>query len=159
MAALTLRFLIVTLLLLFSDAKAYPFTGEVVRVVNGDVIEILHNGKSQPVRLYGIDCPAEGQPYGSSAKEVISIMSYALNVTLQIHGKDRYGRILADVVLADGTNLNHVLVKEGWCWWDRPHAPESAILEALEAEARDASRGLWIDPSPVSPWAWRKLAK
>ena len=56
-------------------------------------------------------------------------------------------------------NVNHELVKEGWCWWDRPHAPESAILEALEAEARDASRGLWIDPSPVSPWAWRKLAK
>jgi endonuclease YncB( thermonuclease family) len=42
---------------------------------------------------------------------------FALDVTLVIHGKDKYGRILADVLLADETNVNHVLVKDGWCWW------------------------------------------
>jgi endonuclease YncB( thermonuclease family) len=159
MAGLTLRFLIVIALCHFSDATAYPFTGEVVRIVSGDTIEILHNEKTQRVRLFGIDCPVKGQPYSSNAKEVLSIWSYALNVTLQIHGKDRYGHILADVVLTDGTKANHKLVQEGLCWWDRQHAPESAILEALEAEAREASRGLWIDPSPVSPWEWRKRAQ
>ena len=33
-----------------------------------------------------------------------------------IHGLDKYGRTLADVILPDGTNVNQELVKQGWCW-------------------------------------------
>lgn len=36
-------------------------------------------------------------------------------VALQAYGKDKYGRTVAEVVLPDGTNVNHELVKEGWC--------------------------------------------
>jgi hypothetical protein len=35
-------------------------------------------------------------------------------VTLQIHGHDEYGRTIGDVILPDGTNVNHELVKGGW---------------------------------------------
>ena len=28
-----------------------------------------------------------------------------------------------------------------------------------ETEAREAHRGLWIDPHPVPPWEWRKRGK
>src|SRR5262245_34330857 len=28
-------------------------------------------------------------------------------------------RTLRDVFLPDGTNVNHILVKDGWCWWYR----------------------------------------
>jgi len=38
-------------------------------------------------------------------------------VTLQTHGLDKYGRTLAAMLLLDGTNVNHTLVKDGWCWW------------------------------------------
>ena len=31
----------------------------------------------------------------------------------QTFGKDKYGRTLADVLLSDGTNVNHTLVKDG----------------------------------------------
>ncbi len=31
------------------------------------------------------------------------------------------------------------------------------MLKQLEAEARQAKRGLWADPSPVPPWEWRRL--
>jgi micrococcal nuclease len=63
---------------------------------------------------------------------------------------------IADVILPDGTNLNHALVKEGWCWWYRKYAPADALLEELEREAREERRGLWTDPQPVPPWKWRK---
>ena len=33
------------------------------------------------------------------------------------------------------------------------------MLEALEAEAREAKKGLWADPHPVPPWKWRKQRK
>jgi micrococcal nuclease len=70
--------------------------------------------------------------------------------------QDRYGRTIADVLLPDGPNVNHTLVKEGWCWWYRKYAPRDVILEELETRARVARKGLWADPQPVPPWAWRQ---
>jgi len=57
------------------------------------------------------------------------------------------------VFLQDGTHVNHELVKGGWCWWYRKNAPRDTVLEGLEKEAREAKRGLWVDPHPVPPWA------
>jgi micrococcal nuclease len=79
----------------------------------------------------------------------------AKQVTLQTHGKDKYGRTLADVFLLDGTNVNHTLVEDGWCWWYRKYAPRDVVLEGMEKEAREAKQGLWVDPQPVPPWEWR----
>jgi endonuclease YncB( thermonuclease family) len=86
-------------------------------------------------------------------------MIFALEVTLEIHGKDKFKRILADVLLADETNVNDALVKDGWCWWYIKYAPEDTVLEGLENEARQARKGLGVDPSPVPPWEWRKQGK
>ncbi len=36
-------------------------------------------------------------------------------MTHQPFGKDKYGRTIADVLLPDGMNVNHTLVKDGWC--------------------------------------------
>ncbi len=57
----------------------------------------------------------------------------------------------------DATNLNHALVKEGWCWWYRKYAPGDSVLEGLEKEAREAKKGLRADPQLVRPWDWRRL--
>jgi len=73
-----------------------------------------------------------------------------------MHGYDKYRRTLADVLLRDGTNVNHTLVKQGWCWWFRKYAPGNTVLEGLENEARKAKKGLWADPQPVLPWVYRK---
>ena len=68
-----------------------------------------------------------------------------------------YGMVyIADVLLADGTNVSHVLVEEGRCWWSRKSAPDNAELERLELEAREAKKGLWEDPEPIPPWEFRK---
>jgi len=53
-------------------------------------------------------------------------------------------------------NVNHILVKEGWCWWYRKYAPGDIVLDRLEEEARDAMKGLWVDRQLVPPWEWRK---
>ena len=36
------------------------------------------------------------------------------------------------MLLSDGTNVNHTLVKDGWCWWYRKYAPGDTVLEGLE---------------------------
>ena len=54
--------------------------------------------------------------------------------------RDRYGRVVADVVLPDGRNLNRELVRAGLAWWFRRYAPSDQELECLEHEARLSDR-------------------
>jgi endonuclease YncB( thermonuclease family) len=107
------------LLCLASVSLAAGFSGPVVSVLDGDTIEVLHNTRAERIRLNGIDCPEKGQAYGKRAKQAASELTFGKQVTLQTYGKDKYGRTIADVLLPDGTNVNHTLVKDGWCWWYR----------------------------------------
>ena len=102
---------------------AADFTRPVVSVLDGDTIEVLHNGRAERIRLSGIDCPEKGQAYGNNAKHAASALVFGKEVSLLTHGLDKYGRTLADVLLPDGTNVIHALVKDGWCWWYRKYAP------------------------------------
>jgi hypothetical protein len=61
----------------------------------------------------GIDCPEKGQAYGNNAKHAASALAFGKEVNVQTHGHNKYKRTTADVLLADGTNVNHELVKEG----------------------------------------------
>jgi endonuclease YncB( thermonuclease family) len=81
---------------------------------------------------------------------------YGKEDMIQTPGHDKYKRILGDVILPDSTNINHELVKDGWCWWYRTYAQEDAVLKELGKAAREAKKGLWADPQPVPPWEWRK---
>ena len=121
-----------------------------------DTIDVLHHTHPERVRLSGIDCPEQGQAYGKRAKQAASGLVFGKEVTLQTNGLDKYGRTLAEVLLPDGTNVNHELVKDGWCGWYRKYAPDDTVFEVLEKEAREAKKGLWADPRPVPPWKWRK---
>ena len=89
------------------------FSSPVISVLDGDTIEVLHNNCTERIRLNGIDCPERGQAYGKKAKQAASALVFGKQVTLQTFGKDKYGRTIADVLLPDGTNVNHELVKDG----------------------------------------------
>jgi endonuclease YncB( thermonuclease family) len=75
---------------------------------------------------------------------------------VQTFGKDKCGRTLAEVLLPDGTHVNHTVVNDGWCWWYRKYAPGDAVLNGLEREAREVRKGLGADPRPVPHWQSRK---
>ena len=95
----------------FSAVFALDFSGPVVSVLDGDTLEVLHNQHPERIRLSGIDCPEKGQAYGKRAKQAASELVFGKDVTLRTFGKDKYGRTLADVLLLDGTNANHMLLK------------------------------------------------
>jgi len=44
---------------------AADFSAPVVSVLDGDTIEVLHNQHPERIRLSGIDCPENGQTYGT----------------------------------------------------------------------------------------------
>ncbi len=63
-------------------------------------------------------------------------MGFGKDLTVQTYGHDKYKHTLADVLLPDGTNVNHTMVKDGWCWWYRKYAPGSTTLEVQAREVR-----------------------
>ena len=58
-------------LVLFSSLS-WAWEGQVIRVVDGDTIVVLHQGEKVKVRLYGIDTPEKKQWYGLNAKQFVS---------------------------------------------------------------------------------------
>jgi micrococcal nuclease len=136
---------------------ADDFSGLVVGISDGDTISVMHGGRAEKIRLYGIDAPEKGQAFGNRAKQFVSALAYGKEVKVEVKDYDRYGRTVADVILPDGRNLNHEIVKAGFAWWYRKYAPKNAELESLESGARATRRGLWADPRPVPPWEWRAL--
>lgn len=125
-------------------------------VTDGDTLTVLVNDKTEKVRLTGIDCPEGDQPFGSQATQLATQLALEKTVTVTDFGRDKYHRLLGEIVLPDGRLLNRELVREGFCWWYRKYAPGDTVLEGLEREARDAKKGLWADPRPMPPWEWRK---
>ena len=63
------------------------------------------------------------------------------------------------MLLPGGTSVNHELVKHGWCWWSRKYALGDVELEKLEKAAREAKKGLWVDPAPIPPWVYHKALR
>jgi micrococcal nuclease len=132
----------------------------VVGVSDGDTLSVMHDGKAEKIRLRGIDAPERGQAFSNRAKQFVSGLCFGKEVTVKARGQDRYQRTIADVILPDGRNLNHEIVRAGFAWWFRKYAPGDETLERLEKEARQARLGLWVDQqSPIPPWEWRKASR
>ena len=57
-------------LVFLSPAHAETFTGKVVRILDGDTVEVLDvTNTSHRFRLAGINAPEKAQPFGTKAKE------------------------------------------------------------------------------------------
>lgn len=133
--------------------------GRVVRVVDGDTIEILVEQRPVRVRIHGIDTPERGQPWARRARQALSKRILGKQVRVIEVDTDAYGRTVGEVY-ADDVCVGCELVREGHAWVYRRFT-DDAVLYELEAEARAARRGLWGLPENerVPPWEWRRHAK
>ena len=85
---------LVFLIALLPTPSLADFSGPVVSVLDGDTIEVLNGHHAERIRLSGIDCPEKGQAFGKKAKQVASNLAFGKQVTVQIHGHDKYTRTL-----------------------------------------------------------------
>jgi micrococcal nuclease len=138
-----------------AGTAAKTFVGEVVGVHDGDTLEVMHEGRAVKIRLYGIDTPESGQAFGTVARQFTAGLVHRQQVRVVVEDTDRYGRLVAEVQLPDGRNLNAELVRAGLAWWYRQYAPKDTTLARLETEARSTGRGLWRDPQAQAPWEYR----
>ena len=153
-AALSLAFVLVVAAACAAENSSLY---KVVKVVDGDTIHILDTDKNRSkVRLHGIDTPERGQPYWRAAREALADMVAGKKVRVTVVDEDRYGRLVGQVHLTDGTNVNVELVRQGMAWWYERYARGDRQLANAQREAREAGRGLWQEPDPMPPWEWRR---
>ena len=91
----------------------------VVSVHDADTLVVLQKGRAETIRLKGIECPEEDGPLGARAKKYVVESIQGKNVSLKTYGKDKYGRVIADLFLENGTLFNQELVRSGNCRWGR----------------------------------------
>ncbi len=130
----------------------------VVGVSDGDTITVRCADQPQErIRLMEIDAPEKRQAYGQQAKQALSALVYGKQINVEASGHDRYRRTLAHLKL-DGTDINRLMVKQGFAWCYRQYLEDRSCLDD-EQHARDQHLGLWADPDPTPPWTWRHAKK
>lgn len=146
---------------LFLSLPGYSETvhGKVTGITDGDTIKVLVDKKEIKIRLYGIDCPEDGQAFGKQAKKITSEMCFGKTVKIEIKDTDFFKRKVGVVILLDGRNVNQEILKAGYGWWYQKYAPKRLDLKTLEQEARKAGLGLWSDTNPIAPWLYRKAVR
>ncbi|EHW4955525.1 thermonuclease family protein [Escherichia coli] len=128
--------------------------GKVIRVLDGDTIEVLQDKKPVRIRLANIDAPEKKQAFGRWSANQLKALLAAQPVTVTYTQTDRYGRIIGHVFTTNGTDASRFMVQSGAAWvYERYNVDES--LPALQREAQEQKRGLWVDANPVPPWEWR----
>jgi len=135
-------------------SHAFAWSGQCVAVTDGDTIKVMHDGKAEKIRLYGIDCPEKNQPFGKKAKWFASEFVFKKVVEVKALDTDRYGRTIAWVYVDDKC-LNEELMKAGLAWHYKRYSKDKS-LAVLEEEARVMKVGLWSDPHSIPPWEWRR---
>ena len=130
----------------------------VVTVHEGDRLTIYHDGRTQTLYLQDVDCPELRQPYGKQARRATTAYVGGREVMARALTRDAHGRMTAEIILADGRNLGHELLKEGLGWWKRSGSTNHT-LEEVEELARASGKGLWAEAHPVPPWKWKSHAK
>lgn len=121
--------------------------GRVVRVLDGDTIEVMDSVKA----VRNIDAPEKKQDYGRRSTDMMKSLVAGKTVTVTYFQRDRYGRILGQVYAPDGMNINQFMVRAG----DEQYNTDP-VQPVLQNEARQQKRGLWSDADPVPPWIRRQ---
>lgn len=129
----------------------------VVSVHDGDSITANVEGRTEKVRLVGIDTPElqderpEYRRAAEAARDYARALLKGRTVTLESDSKqgdrDGYARLLRYVILGDGTNVNEELVRKGYARvYSRFKFDLKPRFKAAEAEAKRERLGIWALP-------------
>lgn len=130
----------------------------VIRATDGDTLVVRLDGETEErrVRMLGINTPETVDPrkpvecFGKEASarmhELVDGKRVLLAEDPQADEHDKYDRILRNVFLADGTDVNAAMVRDGYAYayLSFPLDPlRKRELKLLQEDAKLARRGLW----------------
>lgn len=123
-------------------------SAKVTKNTDGDTLRLSGIGR---VRLIGVDTPevyGQAECYGREASAFTAKVlppGRRVRYKLGVERRDRYGRALAYVWLADGRFFNLLLVERGYAQvlTIPPNVDYAERFVAAQRRARKAERGLW----------------
>jgi micrococcal nuclease len=127
----------------------------VVRVVDGDTIDVEIMGKQESVRLIGIDAPESQysyepeECYGTEATQYVRALLSEREVHLVSDNtqtdRDSYGRLLRYVWRDDGIFVNEQVIAEGYAreYTFKKKYQYQEQFRVSQADAQDGNKGLW----------------
>ncbi len=141
-----------------TQASTSSTNAQLIRVVDGDTLVVRMDGESADakVRLLGIDTPEVVDPrkpvqcFGKEASahmhQLVDGKRIRLDSDPKADERDKYDRLLRNLFLEDGTDVNALMVKDGYAYayLSFPLSPARKIeLKKLQLDAQNAKRGLW----------------
>lgn len=135
-------------------------TYRVLKVVDGDTIKIDYKGKTESVRLIGVDTPETVHPnkpvefFGKEASAFTKNLLRGEHVYLRFGNEERgkYNRLLAYVFRApDGLFVNLEIVRQGYghAYVKYPFE-HMELFRHYEMRARGFGKGLWSESSTAT---------
>jgi micrococcal nuclease len=129
----------------------------VIRVVDGDTLHARVHGVDEKVRVIGMDSPESQKPNTpvecfakQATAEAKKLLKPGNPITLQRDPtqdeRDRFGRLLAHVFLADGSLFAETMIRHGWAVhyvYDGVPSIYADRLAAAEDAAKAEQAGLW----------------
>lgn len=130
------------------------FAATVVRVVDGDTLEVTFAGRKETIRMLLIDTPETVhpdkpvQPFGPEASALVKGLMPAgstIEVEKDVSERDKYGRYLAYVYVG-GKSVQELLLEKGLARVAYVYAPNVKYVDryrAIQAKAQAAGVGIW----------------
>lgn len=128
---------------------------DVTRVVDGDTVKIMRNGKEETLRLIGMNTPETvdprttvecfGKEASNKAKELLSGKRVRLEFDAGEGTLDKYQRTLAYLYMENGDMFNEWMIKNGYAYeytYDDVYKYQTEFKSA-EKYARENQLGLW----------------
>lgn len=140
-------------------ATSQPGLYTIHHFVDGDTIAVDMDGKTETVRMIGIDTPETHKPntpvqcYGPAAaaytKNLIGNQKVRLEADEKSTNRDRYNRLLRYVFLPDGRLVQEQLIQNGYAfaYTDFPFTKKDTFIN-LQEQAKTAAKGLWGNCAP-----------
>jgi endonuclease YncB( thermonuclease family) len=132
------------------------FSGIPESFESGDVLVVLRKQEKVTVRLYGVDCPEEGQPFFEEAKTGGHSFLGGEAAEISILSVDNKDLPVVLILNKEKQSLSHYLAAKGLGWWDEKNAPKDALLRKLSAGAVLKGQGIFSQATPLAPWDYRK---
>lgn len=143
-----------------AEAPLFPHPARVLRIIDGDTIEVRYQGVEMTVRFLGINCPEltpTPEPYGEEAKQFTAqhaLPTYDVglefdddqcaNVPTPAGCLDIYDRLLAYIRTASQEDLSALLLANGLArvYTASTCGRQSAYLQ-IQAQAQVDGVGIW----------------
>ena len=143
-------------LFLFQPTSAFSqesASAKAVRVIDGDTIIMMVDGKKEWVNLLAVDAPESAQPWGLIAAAALKMLVDGKDIRIEFdEQRRRHDGRMWGYLWVGGTFVNREMVLNGYALWDfwPPNIRYDDTLLDAEFAARKNWKGIWKSPKPSS---------